>query len=435
MRILSLQGRDTREMTLREVSHALDQAGRPLTMEFDPSTTWSRTQQQPQPQQFQPPLAQLEPEPEKQTNQAPEKQMTKEQVRERVRAELAKNSDRREASDAWIDARFDRFDADRSGTVDESEWVHLLRSMEPVVVTLTVPPPWGVEMETNHNSALAVTDVKKASPAESVGFERGMVLTSVNGTRVKDAATGKRLAVSSGIPVTLGFDEPEPKKQLGRVQCREMVRIQLELDQRDPNVSDEWIDALFDEFDADLSGLIDDDEWDSLVSVLSSRPYPTLVPEPTPEPELEPLPVTPEPELPLMQMAERRVASPQKILEQLRVDVEEQDDLFRRSIDLSMLERGFVPSKVSLDLFERGPYECTLEVGQSARLVTKTRFGAMMVRLQRTLGDFRLSPSSFVLIFGETWHRSKRTHPIATHLWTQPAAQQWHTVARTAQVG
>ena len=108
----------------------------------------------------------------------PEKQMTKEQVRERVRAELEKNVDRRDASVAWIDARFDRFDADRSGTVDESEWENLLRSMEPVLVAMTVQPPWGVEMETNHNSALAVTDVKEGSAADEAGLSPGMVLTS-----------------------------------------------------------------------------------------------------------------------------------------------------------------------------------------------------------------------------------------------------------------
>ena len=42
MRILSLQGHDTQAMTLRDVTKLLEQAGRPLTMEFDTSTTWQR---------------------------------------------------------------------------------------------------------------------------------------------------------------------------------------------------------------------------------------------------------------------------------------------------------------------------------------------------------------------------------------------------------
>ena len=42
-------------------------------------------------------------------------------MRARVRAHLEANKDKRDASDAWIDARFDRFDGDRSGTVDGSE--------------------------------------------------------------------------------------------------------------------------------------------------------------------------------------------------------------------------------------------------------------------------------------------------------------------------
>ena len=131
---------------------------------------------------------------------------------------------------------------------------------------------------------LAVKDVKKGSAAETAGFEPGMVLTSVNGTRLVNesetseedkAAKQAEFMQNFGIPVTLGFDEPLDsllhQKQLGRSQCREMVRIQLELSGRDPTVSDEWIDALFHEFDADLLGLIDDDEWDSLAAALQTR--------------------------------------------------------------------------------------------------------------------------------------------------------------------
>lgn len=212
----------------------------------------------------------LEPEPESEP-------MTKAQVRDRVRAYLDAQRDRREASDEWIDARFDRFDTDKSGTVDTSEWKNLVQSLEPHIATMTLPPPWGIDMETNRNKALAVVSVQKGSHADNVGIEPGMVLTTVNGARVMQASSGKRMALSAGIPVKLGFDEPEPKKRLSRRQCREMVRIQLEIERRDPNVSDEWIDDIFDTFDADESGFIDEDEWDNIVFHLASHPHPSSV--------------------------------------------------------------------------------------------------------------------------------------------------------------
>ena len=61
-------------------------------------------------------------------------------------------------------------------------------------------------------------------------------------------------------------------KQLTRTQCHEMVRIQLEIDGLDPNVTDDWIDSLFDEFDADGSGTVDDAEWDLLVARMREMP-------------------------------------------------------------------------------------------------------------------------------------------------------------------
>ena len=57
-------------------------------------------------------------------------------------------------------------------------------------------------------------------------------------------------------------------KQLTRKQIRLMVPIQVELDGQDPNVTVEYIDALFDEFDVDNSNTIDDAEWENMVEVL-----------------------------------------------------------------------------------------------------------------------------------------------------------------------
>jgi Ca2+-binding EF-hand superfamily protein len=51
-----------------------------------------------------------------------------------------------------------------------------------------------------------------------------------------------------------------------------MVRFQMELDsQKPPSVTDEWIYQLFEEFDQNKSGTIDDAEWYSLVAALRSR--------------------------------------------------------------------------------------------------------------------------------------------------------------------
>ena len=43
-----------------------------------------------------------------------------------------------------------------------------------------------------------------------------------------------------------------------------MVPIQLEIDDQNPDVGTDWVDALFDRFDEDDSNTIDDDEWDNV---------------------------------------------------------------------------------------------------------------------------------------------------------------------------
>ena len=59
-----------------------------------------------------------------------------------------------------------------------------------------------------------------------------------------------RRGFKQGEPV-----QPSSARQLTRSQVRRMVRIQLQL-LRKPEVSDGWIDALFDEFDSDRSGAL-----------------------------------------------------------------------------------------------------------------------------------------------------------------------------------
>ena len=61
-------------------------------------------------------------------------------------------------------------------------------------------------------------------------------------------------------------------KQLGKSQVRLMVRIQLQIEDVDlSTVMDDWIDALFDRYDADKSGMMDDTEWDSLSEILKTE--------------------------------------------------------------------------------------------------------------------------------------------------------------------
>jgi Ca2+-binding EF-hand superfamily protein len=193
MRILSLQGHDTRAMTLRDVTKLLEQAGRPLTMEFDKTTMW---------QPGKPGAAAAKPGGGGGAGEAPSavgtdeagKQLTKIQVRGMVRIQLqmlGRIVEDADVSDAWIDGMFEDFDDDGSGLIDDSEWEQLVA-----------------------------------------------VLTDM--------------------------------KLLGKAQVRQMYRIQLEMDGRGEDASaaatsDAEIDALFDEFDADGSGLIDDDEWDQLL--------------------------------------------------------------------------------------------------------------------------------------------------------------------------
>jgi hypothetical protein len=60
----------------------------------------------------------------------------------------------------------------------------------------------------------------------------------------------------------------EAKKRFTRSQVRDMVRAYLQREQRDPNVSDAWIDGLFDQFVVGQSKTIDVAAWDSLVGYL-----------------------------------------------------------------------------------------------------------------------------------------------------------------------
>jgi hypothetical protein len=61
----------------------------------------------------------------------------------------------------------------------------------------------------------------------------------------------------------------EAKKRFTRAQVRDMVRTHLQREQRDPNVSDAWIDGLFGHFVVGQSKTIDAAAWDSLIGFLT----------------------------------------------------------------------------------------------------------------------------------------------------------------------
>ena len=61
------------------------------------------------------------------------------------------------------------------------------------------------------------------------------------------------------------------KQRLDRFQVRVMIRQQLQLEGRDPNVSDAWIDGIFEQFAAPGCGTVDGEEWNNLAAVLKQK--------------------------------------------------------------------------------------------------------------------------------------------------------------------
>ena len=80
------------------------------------------------------------------------------------------------------------------------------------------------------------------------------------------------LFVVSHETLEVPAEKPKSEKMLGKSQAREMVRIKLEIEQIDGSkVTDQWIDDLFDRYDSDKSGQIDDSEWESLAATLQEE--------------------------------------------------------------------------------------------------------------------------------------------------------------------
>lgn len=135
------------------------------------------------------------------------KRFTRPQVREMARKHLQQESRDPNVSDAWIDGLFDQFAASQSKTIDIAAWHSIVEQL-------------------NH------------------------------------------------------------RKMLNRAQVRKMVRLQLHVDGKAPKESqytttpeasgsatriDDWIDSVFDQFDADGSGMIEEREWKQLLLMLEKQ--------------------------------------------------------------------------------------------------------------------------------------------------------------------
>ena len=171
------------------------------------------------------------------------------QVREMVRLQLEIDGwDPASVDDGWIDELFTRFDADNSGTIDDAEWDRLIVAMRHAMHTQRETQ---TERHTERHTSWRPMDELQGSSSDA--------------PRVAEPAVGAHLAGGRSLGQS-------PGKRLDRLQVREMVRLQLELDGWDTSgehyVSDGWIDDLFNRFDADGSGTIDDVEWDLLVDAM-----------------------------------------------------------------------------------------------------------------------------------------------------------------------
>lgn len=73
-----------------------------------------------------------------------------------------------------------------------------------------------------------------------------------------------------GEPPTSADLVAKPARGLNRTQVREMAKIQLELDNHKCAVSDDWIGLLFDKYDENGNGVIDDAQFELLVAQLKT---------------------------------------------------------------------------------------------------------------------------------------------------------------------
>ena len=156
----------------------------------------------------------------------------------------------------------------------------------------------GRVMVDKHNGKPLTLTARPFSAADSQVKAKSCVWTSSQlsqpGTRYRisagsfsedhrvDGSSSQSIIVREKSAESLYSVSSKPGKQLGKTQVWHMVRIQLQIDGIDASrIPDEWIDSLFERYDADNSGLIDDDEWESMAQQLAgevTRAFPDLSP-------------------------------------------------------------------------------------------------------------------------------------------------------------
>jgi Ca2+-binding EF-hand superfamily protein len=122
----------------------------------------------------------------------------------------------------------------------------------------STPPTPGLQLSREKVRGMVRAELRSAAPALFDQFD-----ADLSGF-LDDSEWSSVLAVLSA--------HASSRRQMTRAKVREMVRIQLELLGRNPKAaSDEWVDSLFERFDVDGSGTIDDSEWDNLVAALPTH--------------------------------------------------------------------------------------------------------------------------------------------------------------------
>jgi hypothetical protein len=173
---------------------------------------------------------------------------------------------------------FKMIDADGSGAIDEEEFATLYKKARGEKLKKKELKAAMAAMDTDGSGEIELSEFESwwSSNGGDLEVKRHLALTVYAGDVelllvAPDRATKARwIAGINGRLLELDDElralgllpaekSPEPEepttkkasvKQLTRPQCRDMVRLQLQIDELDPNVSDSWIDALFDEFDA-----------------------------------------------------------------------------------------------------------------------------------------------------------------------------------------
>ena len=124
------------------------------------------------------------------------------------------------------------------------------------------PPPQ--EYAASDLQSLSLKELRTRAGAAGVGAD-AIELARDSDEPKRELIALLTAATAAGAP---SASASPPPQQLDHANVRRMVRSELELAGLNSSVSDRWIDALFDEFDEDGSGLIGPDEWERIATAL-----------------------------------------------------------------------------------------------------------------------------------------------------------------------